>query len=206
MTAPIKRILGIDSSTQGVAWCIIKNGKPEASGLINMTKLKGIQNKLSLVAEEYPKVLKKYKPQEVFIEKTISVRNAATFRVLSYVVGALMLSTLENGYDITDVEPSVWKPFLCYTNLSRKFVMKAKLKLGRLEGEKLCRIMRKSQTQNILKHNFPKFDVEDDNISDACAIGLYGFQQIFGGLKLEMSKDIAIDYDYLNSIGLGDMI
>lgn len=201
------KVMGIDSSTLGVAWTVAKatpSGKISilASNKIDLTKKKEISDKLQVLLVEFQLVLLHQKPDHIFLEKPIFVKSPATMGALSIIVGAIMSVAISNGFKITLVPPSVWKPFIGHTNLNRTFQMQARKKLGRLESEKLFKRLRKSQTQRVLKYNFPKFDETDNDIADSCAIALYGMNLTCCRVVLQKSKDIALDQQELKRLGL----
>lgn len=201
-----KRILGIDSSTTGVAWTLVSSGKPLKWGKINLTKYKGMEDRLRVIGEEYPKLLKELKPDYVYVEQTIYMRNVATMRVLSYIVGALMCATSQAGIGITDISPMTAKSFYGYLTLSRKFTAAAARKLGKLPGKKLCEGLRKSQIQRVNTHNFPKFDASDHDISDSCSIAMYGYSQKVKPVTIKTGREILLDVAELKRLGLDDLL
>jgi Holliday junction resolvasome RuvABC endonuclease subunit len=195
-----KTIMGIDSSSTGVAYTIVRDGTPIKSGKITLTHLKETPDKLMLVSTYMKELLPGV--DHVFVEKSIFVANPATARLLANIVGGIMLMCAMSGVGVTDVEPATWKSFIGYTNLSSKFQKQATEVLGVTEGRKLCNTMRKSQTQRLIKHNFPHFDIEDNDISDSCAIALYGYDKVVKPLAFEKSKSIAVDLAALAQLGL----
>jgi Holliday junction resolvasome RuvABC endonuclease subunit len=201
-----KRILGIDSSTTGVAWTLVSSGKPLKWGKIDLTKYKTMEDRLRVIGEEYPKLLKELKPDYVYVEQTIYMRNVATMRVLSYIVGALICATSQQGIGITDITPMTAKSYYGYLTLNRKFVAAAKKKLGKLAGEKLCASMRKSQIQRVNMYNFPKFEAADHDISDSCSIAMYGYSQKVKPITIKTGREILLDLEELKKLGLDGLI
>lgn len=200
------KVMGIDSSTLGVAWCVVQDAKPIASGKINLTKIKGMNDKLKQIGRDFPSLLEEHRPDYIFIEKTIFIRSAATARVLSYVVGALMVLALSQDYLVTDIEPMVAKSFYGYTPINKKFTAAATRKLGKLESRKLCAQLRKTQIQRVNKYNFPDFEWTDDDISDACSIAIYGYNERVKPVTLKKTKKISIDYTMLATLGLNELL
>jgi len=185
----------------------LEDGYLKAQGKIKLDKLKTINHKLALVYHEWPLILEELRPDYIFIEKSIFVKNPATARILSYVVGAIICISEGEGYPITDVEPATWKSFMGYTNLSSKFVAQTKEKLGNLEGKKFCERLRKSQTWRVIQHNFPEqadgsLAENDHDIADSWAIALYGYDKVGVKLTLEKSKQVSLDLEELRKLGL----
>lgn len=195
-------ILGIDSSTQGVAWTLIDLGRPTHSGKIDLTKIKEMDDMMSEICQTFPKVLEDQTPDHIFIEMPIFVANPATARKLTFIVGCLLTVAIQQGYETTLVEPATWKSYIGYFNLSSKFQAEAKLKLGKTEGKKLCDFLRKEQTRRIVKRRFDYFEVEDHDITDACAIGLYGANKLSVEILFEKNKETALPLADLAALGL----
>lgn len=172
-----QKILGIDSSTLGVAYTQIESGQPLYSGMIKMAHIKDMQAKLEELSVGLTYLLDCMQPDHIFIEMPIFVKNPDTARKLSFVVGAIMTVAAQKGYKTTLVEPATWKSFTKYKNISRKMSASAVEKLGKTEGKKFCDRLRKEQTSRALQQSFPEweFDYSDDNIVDSCAIALYGY-------------------------------
>lgn len=206
---PVKysTIMGVDSSSLGVAWVVIRDGVMIGQGKINLQKIKGMNDKLKVIHQEWVHLLLSYRPDHIFIERSIFVANPGTARTLSYIVGAIMCLSLGEGYECTDVEPASWKSFLGYKNLSGKFVASAKEAIGRIEGKKYCDRLRKSQTWRVIQHNYGDqtegTEAEHDHdIADSWGIALYGYNLIGQELQLEKSKDVTLDLAELDRLGL----
>lgn len=197
-----RTIMGIDSSSLGVAWTLVDMDGPVASGKIKLDKIKEIGDKLLEISEHLPQLLKSLAPDHIFIEMPIFVKNPATARLLSFVVGAIITIAVQENISFTLIEPTVWKSFLGVTNLSSKFQAEVKSKLGKTEGTKLCNRLRKSQTQRIIKYKYPEFDIEDNDISDSCAIALYGLNKLSIELLFPKNKEIAFDLQELSALDL----
>lgn len=199
-------ILGVDSSSTGIAWTLLENGTMTEQGKIILSE-KTINQKLKKIELHWRQIVQMYSPDAVYLEQSIFVKSPGTFRTLSFVVGSLMCVTESVGVPVVLVEPATWKAFYKYKNLSRVFVDTAKKKIGISEANKLCDRLRKSQTWRVVRHNFPdeaigsKADTDHD-IADSWAIALYGYAQETGSIALEISDSIRIDQEELARLGL----
>lgn len=202
-----RTIIGVDSASTGIAWTYLFDGHMAGQGKIGLTKHKDMQSKLIEIYKEWRHILDEVKPDHIFIEKSIFVVSPGTARTLSYIVGALMIVALGEGYEVTDVEPATWKSFLGYKNLRKGFVADATASLGRIEGKKFCDKLRKSQTWRVIKYNYPDEVVDsiaqsDNDISDSWGIALYGYDKLAKELALDKSKEVTLDLEELSSLGL----
>lgn len=200
-------IIGVDSSSLGVAWTALIDGNIAGQGKINLTKIKTMQDKLAEINQQWKLILNEFTPDHIFIEKSIFVKNPATARTLSYIVGAVMIVSLGEGYEITDVEPSTWKSFMGYHNLSSKFVVETKKVLGNTEGKKFCDRLRKSQTWRVIQHNYPDqvqdcLAMADHDMADSWGIGLYGSHLLHKEINLTISNEIRYDLQKFERLGL----
>lgn len=201
-----RSIIGVDSSSKGIAWTHLYDGKMVAQGKI-VLKQRLLVDKLGHMYVEWKALLDSIKPDHVMVEKSIFVRNPATARTLSYIVGALLSIAKGEGYEVSDVEPSTWKSFFGYKNLSPKFVKEAKEKLGTTEGKKLCDRLRKSQTWRVIRHNYPNEAIgsvaeKDNDISDSWGVALLASHLLSAPIVLENSDSIRLDLDELSKLGL----
>ncbi len=202
-----RTIMGIDSSSLGIAWVVLYDGFMVAQGSINLQKIKGISDKLRTIHDELIDVLREQEPDHVFIEQSIFVKSPGTARTLSYIVGAIMCIAEGNGFPTTDVAPQSWKSWLGYKNLSSKFVRSVSDVMGRIEGKKYCDKLRKSQTWRVIQHNFPDETAgteaeHDNNIADAWGISLFGTNLLQRELLLEKTSDITLDLEEFGRLGI----
>jgi len=193
-----RRVMGIDSSSLGIAWTLLENGIMVEQGKIRLDKVKLLTDKLHAGANELSSLIKDKHPDHVFVEKSIFVRNPATARTLSYIVGMIITISLMNGVPVIDIEPSVWKSFLGYKNLSSAFVVECKKKMGVTEGKKFCDRLRKSQTWRVVAHNYPcqaggSLAESDHDISDSWGIALKGYDMVGRELTIVSREDIIFD-------------
>lgn len=198
--------MGIDSSTTGVAWTLVESGKPKKWGKIDTTKDKTMDARLHHIWVEFPSLLRELKPDHVYIEKSIYMRNVVTFRVLSYIVGSLILLCLAESIGVTDIEPMIAKKFYNYSTISRKFALALSKKMPTKDATKFKEALRKSQVQRVNEFNFAGFDASDHDISDSCSIAVYGYSQKVRPIKLDTSREVRLDLQELKKLGLDTLI
>lgn len=182
----------------------VKNGKPHLSrtGKIDLSKKKGLPNKLTELHTKMVELLSEETPTIVMIEKSIYVKNPDTFRTLSYIVGGIMAVASE-GSDVDHVDPATWKAYFGYKNITAAFKKQAKEVLGK-DANKFCDGLRKSQTKRTILHNFPSFVLPEDDhdIADSCGVALYAWDKKIEPLNIEKSRAISVDLEELAKLGL----
>lgn len=176
------RIVGIDPSTQKMAFVLVEKGEPISRATIDMGA-GDIYDRLLRLRKFYPALLRLWKPDFVQIEQAIFVQNPETSRKIAYAVGIIAAETKFNGVEFTDVAPASWKAYLGVKPLTKSWKQRIIIELGEKEGRKEINRLRKSQTIDILTSRFPHFDWSDSDIADAAAIGLFAFS-LYGTLKV----------------------
>lgn len=107
------RILGIDPGTATTGWAILesKNGdiRPLAYGCISTARGDSDEDRLSEIAGDLEKIIKKYRPQEAAIEKIFFFKNQKTIITVAQARGAILLTLSRNGVTVFGYTPLVVK-------------------------------------------------------------------------------------------------
>lgn len=83
------RILGIDPSLTSSGWVLLNNGKIKDFGLIKTNT--DTEKRFLYIYQEFEKIIKKSKPDEIHIETPFFGTNAQSSLSLAYVRGALLV-------------------------------------------------------------------------------------------------------------------
>ena len=163
------RVLGIDPSTNALAFTLVEDGRPVIWGKMVFYRKADITGKLFMIKPMLDFMLEQTgEPTLVTIEQMISVQNPQTTRVLTYVSGAIMYELTRQGYDVVDVPPMTWKSYMGYMRVTKKLIQQTGM------TTKEANALRKSQTQDKLKATFDYFDAKDSDVADSCGIALWG--------------------------------
>lgn len=157
------RVLGIDPSSNAIAWTLIEDGRPISWGKLTFYRKSTLQSKFIMLQDMMNIILNDTQPSYVCIEQMISVQNPQTTRVLSYIAGAIMYECAVRGYEVEDVPPMVWKSYHGYQR-----ILKA-MNIPKKEAD----ILRKSQISDKIAVVYPYFKYSDYDVSDSCAIALW---------------------------------
>ena len=161
------RVLGIDPSTHSIDFTLVEDGKPTKWGSIDFYRKGDIYSKLAMVHPLMDIVIEHCgMPTYAIVEESILVRSPGTFRMLSYMGGALMTDLMNRGIDTCDVGVMVHKKFHGYQVITRG------QKLGRTAKE--VERMKKQQIQDRLAIAFPDFMYQNDDVADSASIALWG--------------------------------
>lgn len=100
-------ILGIDPSTVSTGWAIIDENKAVVDcGAICPGKKLNEQEKIKYVYDELCSVMKDYKPDHVACEDQFARLNPKTLKILSRLVGSILLACEQNGNKVTLYAPT----------------------------------------------------------------------------------------------------
>jgi len=175
------RVIGIDASTNSLAYAIFENGKPVEcneivfEGADVFERLKDAKKKTAALVQRGT-----LRADYIAIESAIMVRNVQTAIDLAYVYGAIIGELMASNPQVHRVAPISWQTGIGNPNLTR--VEKEKLKHDhpghkeswyKNEGRKL----RKKRTMEIAGNYFATAH-RSDNISDAIGIALYVSQAL----------------------------
>lgn len=175
------RVIGIDCSTQSLAYAIFDNGKAVVCGEIQFNgsniyeRLNDARRKTQALVDSGILV-----GDYVGMEAAIGGKSVQVTIKLSYVYGAVLSVLMQNKMDVETVAPITWQTFIGNPNL--KTEEKEKLRLdnpGRKaswyqnEGRKI----RKARTLEFARQYFT-IPGDSDNVGDAVGIAYYTSEQL----------------------------
>lgn len=174
----IKTVLGVDASTNSMAFCLFKGGKPVKWGEIDFhgdnvfERLADGQRKVSAIR-------KTLEADMVVFESAVYVQNKKTVILLAYAFGAVISALMRMGAEIDEVSPIAWQNFI-----GNKALNKAEKEAIKKEFPDKStswysshnREIRKQRTMDWVKKTYG-ITVESDNISDAIGVAHFGYQK-----------------------------
>lgn len=104
-----KRLISIDSSTKKSAYAIFDNGTYIQSELINLEKIRNMDERFMQMSLQLINILIKYQPEVVYIEDTVVPRNVQTQRFLTRLQGVVYAYCVMNGCEFYTIRPTVWR-------------------------------------------------------------------------------------------------
>lgn len=175
------RVIGIDCSTQSLAYAIFDNGKAVACGEVMFTgadvyeRLNDARRKTQAMVDSGLLV-----GDYVGMEAAIGGKSAQVTIKLSYVYGAVLSVLMQNKMKVETVAPITWQTYIGNPNLKKH--EKDKLREDhpdrkpswyQNEGRK----MRKQRTLDFAKQYFT-IASDSDNVGDAVGIAYYTNEQL----------------------------
>lgn len=173
---PAKRVIGIDASTNSLAFAIFEDGKPAGCGEIFFRgssvfeRLHDAQIKTKLLVEAG--ILR---ADLIVIESAVMVRNIQTVIDLAYMFGAIIGELMVSNPRVVKVPPITWQSAIGNKNLTSAEKQAIKDKYpgkSKTWYSNKGREIRKQRTMDIAREHF-RIESGSDNVGDAVGLSLY---------------------------------
>lgn len=172
------RILGIDASTNSIAFCLMNEKKPVKWGEIQFDGADIYERILD--AKRKIKAFKgELDTDFVVIEAAISVRSVHTGMKMAYVFGAIMGELLSDGVRVVEVHPITWQSYLGNKNFTKAEKVAIKNEFpGKSENWYKGKIRERRKGKTIEFVRSLGIETESDNVADAAGIAWYAVNEI----------------------------
>lgn len=140
----------IDSSTNKSGCAYFCNGKYKAHHLLDCSKDKNMETRFESMSHELWAILEIYKPNIVYVEETVVLRNAQTQRFLTRLQGVIYAWCMNHGCEFNTIRPTSWRSTI-----------------GMKQGKNVKRDQLKEQSIKYVLDNY-KLDVGDDEADAIC--------------------------------------
>jgi len=172
------KVLGIDASTNSIAFCLMDDKTPIKWGEIVFDGSDVYERILD--AKKKVKSFKQSLDYDfVVIEAAISVRSVHTGMKMAYVFGAIMGELLSDNVEVVEVHPITWQSYLGNKNFTKAEKQAVKDEFpGKSENwyKGKIREIRKSRTINFV--STLGINTENDNVADSAGIAWYAVNEI----------------------------
>jgi Holliday junction resolvasome RuvABC endonuclease subunit len=105
------RVLGIDASTNSVAFCLMENDKPLKWGKINLVG-SDIYEKIYDAKVKMHAMLNELESDYIAVEGAILVRSPDAVIKLSYVYGVVIAELMSTGAKVITISPCSWQAYI----------------------------------------------------------------------------------------------
>lgn len=173
-----RKVLGIDASTNSIAFCLmqdktaIKWGEITFEGTDIYKRILDAKRKIKSFKNELD-------TDFVVIEAAISVKSVHTGIKMAYVFGAIMGELLSDNVQVVEVHPITWQSYLGNKNFTKLEKQAVKDEFpGKSETwyKSKIREIRKSRTIDFARTM--GVNTENDNVADAAGIAWYAVNEI----------------------------
>lgn len=173
------RIVGIDCSTQSLAYGVIENGKLVEWDEIQFTG-RNIYERLLDARHKTDVLANQLNVNHVAIEAAVMVRSIKVAIKMAYVFGAVMGSLLNKNIQVHEVAPLTWQSFIGNKTLTR--LEKAGIKNMHPGKSKSWytnsyRELRKDRTRQWVHNTFGQ-QIESDNITDSIGLAWFAWNKL----------------------------
>jgi Holliday junction resolvasome RuvABC endonuclease subunit len=168
------RVLGIDASTNSVAFCLMENDKPLKWGKINLVGA-DIYEKIYNAKVNTHAMIDELKSDYIAVEGAILVRSPDAVIKLSYVYGVVIAELMASGSSVITISPSSWQAYIGNKNPTKDEKQAIRIKNpGYAESwyKNQLRNMRKQRTVDYFNKRYG-LSLTDFDVADAFGIAHY---------------------------------
>jgi Holliday junction resolvasome RuvABC endonuclease subunit len=168
------RVLGIDASTNSVAFCLMENDKPLKWGKINIVG-NDIYEKIYDAKVKMSVMLNELKSDYIVVEGAILVRSPDAVIKLSYVYGVVIAELMSTGAKVITISPTAWQAYIGNKNPTKDEKAAIRLKHpGYADSwyKTQIRNMRKQRTVDYFNNKY-SLSLDDFDVADSFGIAHY---------------------------------
>jgi Holliday junction resolvasome RuvABC endonuclease subunit len=171
------RVLGIDASTNSVAFCLMENDVPLKWGKFNIVG-NNIYEKIYDAKVKTSAMLDELKADYIVVEGAVLVRSADAVIKLSYVYGVVIAELMSTGAEVITISPTAWQAYIGNKNPTKEEKAGIRIKNpGYADSwyKNQLRNMRKQRTADYFNKKY-SISLEDFDVADAFGIAHYSNQ------------------------------
>ena len=105
------RVLGIDASTNSIAFCLMENDTPLKWGKVELAG-NDIYEKIHDAKKKMHAMLDELKSDYIVVEGAILVRSPDAVIKLSYVYGVVIAELMSTGAKVITISPTAWQAYI----------------------------------------------------------------------------------------------
>ena len=168
------RVLGIDASTNSIAFCLMENDTPLKWGKINLVG-NDIYEKIYDAKVKMNLMLDQLKSDYIVVEGAVFVKSPDAVIKLSYVYGVVIAELMSTGCKVITIAPSSWQAYIGNKNPTKDEKAAIRLKNpGYADSwyQNQLRTMRKQRTVDYFNNKY-KLAVSDFDVADSFGIAHY---------------------------------
>jgi Holliday junction resolvasome RuvABC endonuclease subunit len=168
------RVLGIDASTNSIAFCLMENDVPLKWGKINLVG-NDIYDKIHDAKIKMASMLEELKSDYIVVEGAVFVKSADAVIKLSYVYGVVIAELMSTGAKVITIGPSSWQAYIGNKNPTKEEKAAIRVKNpGYADSwyQNQLRNMRKQRTVDYFNNKY-KLSLSDFDVADSFGIAHY---------------------------------
>ncbi len=168
------RVLGIDASTNSIAFCLMEDNRPLKWGKVDLVG-SDIYEKIYNAKVKMNVMLDELKSDYIAVEGAILVRSPDAVIKLSYVYGVVIAELMSTGSRVITISPSSWQAYIGNKNPTKEEKSEIRLKNpGYADSwyKTQLRNMRKQRTVDYFNSKY-KISLDDFDVADSFGIAHY---------------------------------
>lgn len=168
------RVLGIDASTNSIAFCLMEDNHPLKWGKVDLVG-SDIYEKIYDAKVKMNVMLDELKSDYIAVEGAILVRSPDAAIKLSYVYGVVIAELMSTGSRVITISPSSWQAYIGNKNPTKEEKAGIRLKNpGYADSwyKTQLRNMRKQRTVDYFNNKY-KISLDDFDVADSFGIAHY---------------------------------
>ncbi len=168
------RVLGIDASTNSIAFCLMESDKPLKWGKIELSG-NDIYEKIHDAKKKMAAMLDELKSDYIVVEGAVLVRSPDAVIKLSYVYGVVIAELMSTGAKVITISPTAWQAHIGNKNPTKWEKDQIKLENpGYADSwyKNKLRNMRKQRTVDYFNNKYG-LSLNDFDVADAFGIAHY---------------------------------
>jgi Holliday junction resolvasome RuvABC endonuclease subunit len=168
------RVLGIDASTNSIAFCLMENDEPLKWGKVDLVG-SDIYEKIHDAKIKMHAMLDELKSDYIVVEGAVLVRSPDAVIKLSYVYGVVIAELMSTGAKVITISPSSWQAYIGNKNPTKDEKAAIRVKHpGYADSwyKNQLRNMRKQRTADYFNRKY-NLNVVDFDVADSFGIAHY---------------------------------
>jgi Holliday junction resolvasome RuvABC endonuclease subunit len=168
------RVLGIDASTNSIAFCLMENDQPLKWGKVNLVGA-DIYDKIYDAKKKMSSMLDELTSDYIVVEGAILVRSPDAVIKLSYVYGVVIAELMSTGASVITISPTSWQAYIGNKNPTKEEKEAIRLKSpGYADSwyKNQIRNMRKQRTVDYFNSKYG-LNLDDFDVADSFGIAHY---------------------------------
>ena len=172
------KILGIDASTNSIAFCLIDEKTPVKWGEVHFQG-STVYERILDAKRKVHAIRERLNYDTICIEAAVSVKSVATGLKMAYMFGTIMGELMYDDTRVVEVHPLKWQGYINNPNFTKSEKEAVKKEFpGKTESwyKNKVRELRKQKTIDFAKTL--GIEVESDNVADAIGIAWWGSNEV----------------------------
>jgi Holliday junction resolvasome RuvABC endonuclease subunit len=172
------KVLGVDASTNTIAFCLMDGDKPVQWGEINFTG-SNIYDRILDAKRKVHAYVAELDYDFIALEAAVMVRSAQTGLKMAYVFGAILGELVHDGVTVKEIHPITWQSYIGNKNftIAEKKAIRDEFP-GKSDNWYKGKIRERRKEKTIKFVRNLGINTTNDNVADAAGIAYYAIKEL----------------------------